>query len=143
MSAAERVHFSSDVHFLQRDGTTADDRFRIAYRLHGGGRSKVLLLGSLHSTSASWRGNIEQWLSGDGGLDLQLLTVDNRGSGDSGMPHNAARFTTAEMARDVLEVLYALGWTDVHIVGPSLGGMVRLNQKERETCTPKRSADCN
>lgn len=128
MTAAERVHFSSDVHFLERDGGTPEYRFRIAYRLHGVGRSKVLLLGSLHSTSASWRGNIEQWLSS--GADLQLVTVDNRGSGDSGMPRNAARFTTAEMARDALEVLYALGWTNVHIVGPSLGGMVRLKNEE-------------
>ena len=124
MASPPCPHFSTDVRYLRRHGAKSEDHFRLAFRLHGGGASKVLLLGSLHSTSASWRYSIEMWLGAEGS-DLQFLTIDNRGMGDSDMPQNSVRFTTTEMARDVLEVLRELGWTSLHIVGPSMGGMVR------------------
>lgn len=58
---------------------------------------------------------------------------DNRGMGESDKP--LLRYTTSEMAKDVVEVLDHIGWTQersVHVVGISMGGMisqelVRLN----------------
>lgn len=53
------------------------------------------------------------------------LVYDNRGIGDSDKPR--ARYSTSEMAKDVLEVIDYLGWTDtrqLHVIGISMGGMI-------------------
>ena len=53
------------------------------------------------------------------------LVLDNRGIGKSDAP--LLRYTTSEMARDVIEVLDHVGWTAeraVHVVGMSMGGMI-------------------
>jgi len=50
---------------------------------------------------------------------------DNRGMGESDKP--VLRYTTSEMARDIVELLNHIGWTDhksVHVVGISMGGMI-------------------
>lgn len=54
-----------------------------------------------------------------------MLLLDNRGVGVSDKP--LARYTTTDMAADVIEVLDHLGWTDpcsLHVIGMSLGGMI-------------------
>jgi len=53
------------------------------------------------------------------------LTFDNRGMGESDKP--VLRYTTSEMAKDVVELLDHVGWTQprsVHVVGISMGGMI-------------------
>lgn len=53
------------------------------------------------------------------------LVFDNRGIGESDKP--LLRYSTSEMAKDTLELLDQLGWTDerqLHIIGSSLGGMI-------------------
>lgn len=53
------------------------------------------------------------------------LIIDNRGVGESDKP--MMRYSTSEMARDVLEVLDHIGWTEkrqLHVVGISMGGMI-------------------
>jgi predicted alpha/beta-fold hydrolase len=53
------------------------------------------------------------------------LVFDNRGIGESDKPR--MRYSTSEMAKDVIEVVDHLGWTgkrDLHIVGISMGGMI-------------------
>lgn len=53
------------------------------------------------------------------------LVFDNRGVGDSDKP--LLRYTTSGMAKDVIELLDHVGWTDkrsVHVVGISMGGMI-------------------
>lgn len=53
------------------------------------------------------------------------LIFDNRGMGESDVP--LLRYSTSEMARDVLEVLGWVGWTgerELHVVGISMGGMI-------------------
>ena len=53
------------------------------------------------------------------------LVFDNRGIGRSDAP--LLRYSTSEMARDVIELLDHVGWTGprrVHVVGTSMGGMI-------------------
>lgn len=53
------------------------------------------------------------------------LVFDNRGMGESDKP--ILRYTTSEMAKDVVELLNHVGWQDsrsIHVVGISMGGMI-------------------
>jgi len=53
------------------------------------------------------------------------LIFDNRGIGESDKP--ILRYTTSEMARDIVELLDHVGWSadrSVHVVGISMGGMI-------------------
>jgi pimeloyl-ACP methyl ester carboxylesterase len=50
-----------------------------------------------------------------------MLVFDNRGMGESGKP--LLRYTTSEMAKDLVELLDHVGWTEdrsVHVVGISM-----------------------
>lgn len=61
----------------------------------------------------------------DRGDEYSVLILDNRGVGGSDKP--LGRYTTSEMAKDVIEVLDEVGWTgerEVNLVGISLGGMI-------------------
>ncbi len=53
------------------------------------------------------------------------LIFDNRGMGESDKP--LSRYTTSEMAKDVVELVDHLGWTrerQLHVIGVSMGGMI-------------------
>ena len=59
------------------------------------------------------------------GDQYSSLVFDNRGIGESDKP--LLRYTTFEMARDVVELLDHVGWTEprsIHVVGISMGGMI-------------------
>lgn len=57
--------------------------------------------------------------------EYSVLVLDNRGQGESDKPFG--RYTTSEMAFDIVDILDHIGWTEkrsVHLVGISLGGMI-------------------
>jgi pimeloyl-ACP methyl ester carboxylesterase len=59
------------------------------------------------------------------GNKYSCLILDNRGIGESDKP--VMRYSTSEMAKDVLEILDHAGWDkprELHIVGISMGGMI-------------------
>lgn len=70
-----------------------------------------------------------------------VLIVDNRGMGASEKP--MMRYSTSEMARDLLEVLDHVGWTSprqIHVAGLSMGGMIA---QELAVLVPDRIATLN
>jgi esterase/lipase len=53
------------------------------------------------------------------------LVLDNRGIGESDKP--TMRYSTSDMAKDIVEVLDHIGWAgqrDLHVIGISMGGMI-------------------
>ena len=69
------------------------------------------------------------------------LIFDNRGMGGSDKP--LLRYSTSEMARDLVELLDHLGWTSprsVHVSGVSMGGMIA---QELGLLIPERIATLN
>lgn len=53
------------------------------------------------------------------------LIFDNRGMGESDKP--MMRYSTSEMAKDTLDLLNQLEWTQrrqLHVIGSSMGGMI-------------------
>jgi pimeloyl-ACP methyl ester carboxylesterase len=53
------------------------------------------------------------------------LVFDHRGIGESDRP--IMRYSTSEMARDIIEILDHVKWTgerSLHVIGVSMGGMV-------------------
>lgn len=59
------------------------------------------------------------------GDEYSSLVFDNRGIGASDKP--LLRYSTSEMARDVVDLVDQLGWTEerqLHIMGVSMGGMI-------------------
>jgi alpha-beta hydrolase superfamily lysophospholipase len=70
------------------------------------------------------------------GDKYSCLVYDNRGIGDSDKPR--ARYSTSEMAKDVIEVVDHLGWTDkrqLHVIGISMGGMIAQEVVSRSVFT--------
>ena len=61
----------------------------------------------------------------DRASEYTCLIFDNRGTGDSEKP--IKRYSTSEMAKDVVDLVDCLGWTarrQLHVVGVSMGGMI-------------------
>jgi hypothetical protein len=59
------------------------------------------------------------------GDQYSSLVTDNRGIGDSDKP--TSRYSTSEMAKDMVEVVDQIGWTgkrELHVIGISMGGMI-------------------
>jgi 3-oxoadipate enol-lactonase len=78
----------------------------------------VLLGGSLGTTFAMWDGQLPL------ADDLRLVCFDHRGHGGSPVPPGP--YTIADLGRDVLELMDALGLERASYCGLSIGGMVGM-----------------
>jgi pimeloyl-ACP methyl ester carboxylesterase len=61
----------------------------------------------------------------DKGQRYSSLIIDNRGVGESDRP--LMRYSTSEMALDVIEILDHINWCgerELHVLGVSMGGMI-------------------
>ena len=78
----------------------------------------------LAATKAYWQRQTKDFSHTQGNRYTSLI-FDNRGIGESDKP--LMRYSTSEMAEDLLELLQHLGWTmerQLHIIGISMGGMI-------------------
>ncbi|KAK0391610.1 hypothetical protein NLU13_1110 [Sarocladium strictum] len=98
--------------------------FRVTWEIHGTGPSKILFVMGVGGTRRTWQQQTKHF-GHDHGEEYSVLVLDNRGQGESDKPFG--RYTTSELALDLIDVLDQVGWTDdrsVHLVGISLGGMI-------------------
>ncbi|KAJ4165165.1 hypothetical protein LMH87_006811 [Akanthomyces muscarius] len=96
----------------------------ISWQIHGHGPIKIVLIMGLAASMNAWQRQT-CYFGHDHADKYTMLLLDNRGVGTSDKP--LARYTTTEMAADVVEVLDQIGWTaprSLHVVGMSLGGMI-------------------
>ncbi|KAI1660033.1 alpha/beta-hydrolase [Daldinia decipiens] len=112
----------------------------ISWEVHGEGPIKLILIGGIGLAKADWQQQT-LYFGHERGDRYSVLVFDNRGAGESDKP--VMRYSTSEMARDLLEVLDHLGWTadrQLHISGGSMGGMIA---QEVAVLAPERIASLN
>ncbi|GAA2007449.1 alpha/beta fold hydrolase [Nakamurella flavida] len=94
------------------------DGVRLNYRLEGEGPQTVVLINGLADDLDTWAYQVPDLLA----AGYRVLSFDNRGIGASDTP--AGPYTTARMAADAKGLVDALGLTDFHLLGVSMGGMI-------------------
>ncbi|KAF2001789.1 alpha/beta hydrolase-like protein [Amniculicola lignicola CBS 123094] len=96
----------------------------IAYEVHGQGDRHLVWVMGLGGMKYAWQRQTKDFAHTKSD-QYSSLVLDNRGIGDSDKP--LQRYTTSDMAKDVVEVLDHIGWTgkrELHIIGISMGGMI-------------------
>ncbi|KAF2020460.1 alpha/beta-hydrolase, partial [Aaosphaeria arxii CBS 175.79] len=97
---------------------------KIAYEIHGRGDRHLVWIMGLGGMGYAWQRQTKD-LAHTKADEYSSLILDNRGIGESDKPMQ--RYSTSEMAKDVVEVLDHVGWTgkrELHIIGISMGGMI-------------------
>jgi pimeloyl-ACP methyl ester carboxylesterase len=96
----------------------------LAYKVHGPDHAphKLLFIHGLGTAGHYSDTFIALLLQSAVGGGLQVVTMDNRGSGESCTP--PGRYTTPSLARDWMALAAHLGWERPHVMGASMGGMI-------------------
>ncbi len=105
---------------FQRDTTT------LHYELDGSGPDAVYICGMGSHSNDLLGLTVRQTL----GAQYRLLTVDNRGSGQTLTP-NGENSTFAHMADDILALMDHVGMNKARVLGISMGGMIALTLAAR------------
>ncbi|KFY33305.1 hypothetical protein V494_07718 [Pseudogymnoascus sp. VKM F-4513 (FW-928)] len=87
----------------------------ISWEVHGTGKTKIV---------GAWQRQTLRF-GHEQGDQYSFLIFDNRGIGRSDKP--LMRYSTSEMAKDVVELVDHLNWTqerELHVIGVSMGGMI-------------------
>lgn len=92
--------------------------FSLYYNTRGDGDEKIVMINGMGGISSQWDDQVEYFIQ----KKFQVCVFDNRGSGMSESPD--VYYSTFDMALDVKELLEYLGWTKVHVLGLSMGGMI-------------------
>ncbi|OQR87622.1 serine protease family S33 [Achlya hypogyna] len=105
--------------------TTLPNGLRMEYAVHGctDTAEKVLFIHGLLCEKESWTPLLATLLDPMASYGkYHYVTFDNRGVGGTDKP--LERYTTSQMAQDVLMLLDHLQWPKAHILGVSMGGMI-------------------
>ena len=106
------------------DFATAPDGIALAFERHGEGPVVVLVHGFGSSRTQNWKST--GWYGGLAAAGFSLVAMDCRGHGDSGKPHDPARYGHDRMAEDVCVVMEASGLQQALVLGYSMGGFIGL-----------------
>lgn len=117
---------------------TARDGVKIYYHIYGvdekdengkpqSNYPQVIMIMGFACPGSSWMPQLEDLLQpnvGSSVLPMQICVMDNRGIGKSSAPSRNEFYSTDIMADDVLAVTDEIGWSQFHVVGFSMGGMI-------------------
>lgn len=103
--------------------------FNISYEIHGTGPIHLVFIMGLGGLKSAWQRQTLHF-GHERGDRYSILILDNRGMGLSDTP--LRRYSTSEMAQDLVDVLSHVGWLPpspattrtLHLIGISLGGMI-------------------
>jgi 3-oxoadipate enol-lactonase len=98
--------------------TTSVNGIEIVYELEGDGEETIVLVNGLADTLETWAFQMDALL----GAGYRVLRFDNRGVGRTSKPPGP--YTTELFAQDTKALVDALGITDFHLLGVSMGGMI-------------------
>ncbi|GJN94127.1 hypothetical protein Rhopal_007201-T1 [Rhodotorula paludigena] len=110
---------------VANDKKRAPNPHKLYYELHGEDKptsKRLVFIMGLNNSSFAWHHQVSYFAALPG---YSLLVLDNRGVGWSDSP--AGSWSTTEMARDVVEMLDFVGWTEersLNVIGVSMGGMI-------------------
>lgn len=90
----------------------------IYYEVTGTGPQVVFVAG-LGSDSSSWLPVVQELQD-----SYTCLTYDHRGLGKSSLGKSAISYDVELLASDLEELLVALHWENIHLIGQSMGGVV-------------------
>jgi pimeloyl-ACP methyl ester carboxylesterase len=108
------------------DGTFDSNGVPIHYRDRGRGEAVVLVHGYAMNLERWEAAGVPQKLEAAG---YRAITLDCRGHGASGKPHDPAAYGP-EMSKDGVRLLDHLGIQKAHLVGYSMGGFVANKARE-------------
>jgi 3-oxoadipate enol-lactonase len=98
--------------------TISANGLEMGYRLDGDGEETIMLINGLADEKESWAAQVEAFT----GAGYRVLTLDNRGIGET--EQTPGPYTIRQMADDTKGLVDALGITDFHLLGFSMGGMI-------------------
>lgn len=125
---------------------TGENR-EINYEIHGNGAKRACFVSGFRGSLHRWDPYLQHYANSS--HEYSLLVIDNRGIGNStNSKFEWSGYTTVGMARDIIAVLYHIGWAEennntnadsnltnrtlvpttekFHLIGISLGGMIAL-----------------
>src|SRR5215475_8564314 len=88
------------------------------YRLEGDGAETIVLVNGLADDLETWVLQVDDFLA----AGYRVLRFDNRGIGQSAKPPGP--YSSAMLAADAKALVDALGITNFHLMGVSMGGMI-------------------
>jgi len=98
--------------------TAAVNDIEINYRIEGDGPETIVLVNGLADDLETWAYQAEDFL----GAGFRVLRFDNRGVGATSKP--IGPYTTRLFAEDAKGLVDALGISQFHLLGTSMGGMI-------------------
>ena len=90
----------------------------LAYAIEGTGEETVLLIMGLGGRAADWGTQFPAQLA----ERYRVVRYDNRGVGQS--PKSGLGYSLSDLAGDAISVLDAVGASQAHVIGISMGGMI-------------------
>ncbi|SMQ66122.1 Pimeloyl-ACP methyl ester carboxylesterase [Devosia lucknowensis] len=108
----------------------------LAYDVHGAGAPVLLVHGFASSGKVNWVDT--GWVETLVAAGYQVITLDNRGHGQSGKPHDPDLYYPTQMADDAFALFDHLGFERAAVIGYSMGARIAafmaFSHPERVAC---------